>query len=46
LPFAGINLPGMERGIDGMRRFISLSLAFLAAHALFIGATMAVAALN
>jgi hypothetical protein len=29
-----------------MRRFIALSLAFLAAHALFIGASMAVAALN
>jgi len=29
-----------------MRRFISLSLAFLAAHAIFIGASMAVAALN
>jgi hypothetical protein len=29
-----------------MRRFIGLSLAFLAAHAIFIGASMAVAALN
>jgi hypothetical protein len=29
-----------------MRRFIALSLAFLAAHALFIGASIAVAALN
>jgi hypothetical protein len=29
-----------------MRRLIALSLAFLAAHALFIGASIAVAALN
>jgi hypothetical protein len=29
-----------------MRRIISLSLAFLAAHAIFIGASMAVAALH
>jgi hypothetical protein len=29
-----------------MRRFIALSLAFIAAHALFIGASIAVAALN
>jgi hypothetical protein len=29
-----------------MRRLIALSLAFLAAHAIFIGASMAVAALN
>jgi hypothetical protein len=29
-----------------MRRFIALSLAFLVAHALFIGAGIALAALN
>jgi hypothetical protein len=29
-----------------MRRLIALSLTFLAAHALFIGASIAVAALN
>jgi len=29
-----------------MRRLIALSLAFLAAHALFIGASIAVAVLN
>jgi hypothetical protein len=29
-----------------MKRLLSLSLAFLAAHVLFIGATIAVAALN
>jgi hypothetical protein len=29
-----------------MKRFIPLSLAFLAAHLVFIGATIALAALN
>jgi hypothetical protein len=29
-----------------MKRFVPLSLAFLAAHVLFIGATIALAALN
>jgi hypothetical protein len=29
-----------------MKRFLPLSLAFLAAHVIFIGASMAVAALN
>jgi len=46
LSFAGINRPATELGFDGMRRLIALSLAFLAAHALFIGASIAVAALN
>ena len=29
-----------------MKRFVPLSLAFVAAHVLFIGATIALAALN
>ena len=29
-----------------MKRFLPLSIAFLAAHVLFIGATIALAALN
>jgi hypothetical protein len=46
LPFAGINGVGELPRATRMQRFLPLCLAFLAAHIVFIGASMAVAALN
>jgi hypothetical protein len=49
LPFAGINrssgLADADRVTD-MKRVLPLSLAFVAAHLIFIGASMVVAALH